>query len=281
MLNNRKNGLEVFDSFQTDYKLPKHNKKKGSYLDSNSISIADGDFDIGEIGRTPISGVFGGSGSFISVEEIIANDLANKSILNRLKALFKKEKKPTMSIADFFKAVKGSAINIEKYTQRSNDYLNALKYAKQLNQDALVQELKSKVDEAKYESILYSAGFTTVITEEQVVKFYKECKKGLALTWVRNYIRIIPEKASEKKKEADALEVFDNYVILFYDPNKKAYKEEKDPILFGVIKGVRKLYYIADWMDEYCDLTLEQFIDKFGEEAIKANDITVNYTLKK
>ena len=113
------------------------------------------------------------------------------------------------------------------------------------------------------------------------IEFYKECKKGLELTWIRAFIRVIPEKASDRKQEADALKVFDNYVILHYDIDKKAFKEEdKDPILFGVISGSRKLYYIADWVDEYCNLTLEQFVDKFGEEAIKANDISVNFKLK-
>ena len=41
--------------------------------------------------------------------------------------------------------------------------------------------------------------------------------------------------------------------------------KKRDPILFGLIKGSRKLYYICDWIDEYCDLTLSQLIDKIGE----------------
>ena len=69
------------------------------------------------------------------------------------------------------------------------------------------------------------------------------------------------------------LEVFDNYVILYYDPEGTVYKEtayeeakRRDPIIFGVIAGSKKLYYVADWVDEYCDLTLDAFVDALGIE---------------
>ena len=69
------------------------------------------------------------------------------------------------------------------------------------------------------------------------------------------------------------LEVFDNYVILYYDPEGIVYKEtaheeakRRDPIIFGVIAGSKKLYYVADWIDEYCDLTLDAFVDSLGIE---------------
>lgn len=286
MLNRNKNGLLIFDNFNTDYELQKH-KKKGNYVSSDMITI-DGEMGDSDMESSPRMAVGGISNwvtpaDFDGDNSLIVSGVAGKSVFKKVKDFFKKkekEPKPTITIADFFKSLKSSAINLEEYSARSNDYINAYKYAKQLNQAALVSELKSKIDQAKYENILFASGFRTVITEEQVVKFYKESPKGLEMTWIRNFIRVIPEKAADKKKEADKLNVFDNYVILHYDPKKKAFKEEeKDPILFGVISGIRKLYYIADWVDEYCDLTLDQFIEKFGDKAIKANDLTVNYKL--
>ena len=69
--------------------------------------------------------------------------------------------------------------------------------------------------------------------------------------------------------------------MLYYDPEGKVYKEtayeeakRKDPILFGVIAGSNKLYYIADWVDEYCDLTLEKFIDTIG---VKKEELHMDY----
>lgn len=274
MLNNSKKGLLIFDRFELDYKLPKYNKNNKNNIPSSGISIDSASGSNGFL--------IGGSFSLPSDGEL-DSEIKNTSFIKKIIIFFKElfKEKPKLTVSDFFKAVKASAIDTVKYSDRVNNYLNALTHAKNNNQEALVQDIQQKIDEIKYESILYAGGFTTVITEEQVVKFYKECQKGLELTWIRNFIRVIPEKATNKKKEADALDVFDNYCILHFDPEKKAYKEEeKDPILFGVIRGSRKLYYIADWVDEYCDLTLEQFIEKFGDEAIKANDITVNIKLK-
>lgn len=76
---------------------------------------------------------------------------------------------------------------------------------------------------------------------------------------------------------ADKLHVFDNYCILHYDPEKKSYQmtveerereriKKNDPILFGILRGSRDLYYIADWIDETCDLTLDKFIKTLDEK---------------
>ena len=160
-------------------------------------------------------------------------------------------------------------------------------HAKTMGQTALYEEIMKDILIIKQESLLLQSNFKTCITEEQVVSFYKESEKGLGLCYVRNFSRVVPEEVLKQKQIADTLHVFDNYVILYYDPTNKTFKEteaeknkRKDPILFGVIRNVRKLYYIADWTDEYCDLTLKQFIVQFGEEAISANNINVNYKNK-
>ncbi len=31
-------------------------------------------------------------------------------------------------------------------------------------------------------------------------------------------------------------------------------------MLFGIIKDARNFYYIGDWIDEYCDLTLKEAV---------------------
>jgi hypothetical protein len=42
----------------------------------------------------------------------------------------------------------------------------------------------------------------------------------------------------------------------------------RDPILFGYIKETDRLYFIADWEDEYCDLTFDEIIDVVGENKL-------------
>lgn len=199
-----------------------------------------------------------------------------------------KDKKPKISVQQFFQLVKNNMQKPELYVNRVNDYMSSAKYARQLGQTALFEQILTEIQLVKYESKLLAADFCTVITEEQIVTFYKDSSKGLSLTDIKNFARIIPEKVCKQKDAADTLHVFDNYVILHYDPQQKAFKEtakekaaKRDPILFGIIAGHPKLYYIADWIDEYCDLTLQDFIKKFGQEAIRANDITVNYKPQK
>jgi hypothetical protein len=63
---------------------------------------------------------------------------------------------------------------------------------------------------------------------------------------------------------------------------KAEVEKAKDPILFGVVKGTRNLYYIGDWIDEYCDLTLDKFLSVLEmEEARKLSEESVEAGLKK
>lgn len=103
------------------------------------------------------------------------------------------------------------------------------------------------------------------------------------MDYIKNYARPIPQEVIDKKLKADNLHVFDNYVVLHYDPQKKSYaqtskekeierQKKADPILFGLIKGSRNLYYVADWIDEYCDLTLDKFLKVTDDKDIKIED---------
>ena len=86
----------------------------------------------------------------------------------------------------------------------------------------------------------------------------------------------------EIKKDVDERKIFDNYVVLHYDPKengekltKKEKEKKKDPILFGVIKNSKKLYFVADWKDEYCDLTLDEMFKILKEKVLKINNTSV------
>lgn len=53
--------------------------------------------------------------------------------------------------------------------------------------------------------------------------------------------------------------IFTDFVIVFTNPKKETVK--RDPILFGVIRSFEdRLYYITDWIDEYCDLTMDKLM---------------------
>lgn len=74
-----------------------------------------------------------------------------------------------------------------------------------------------------------------------------------------DFPRAIPNNVSNMI--TGLMPVFDSFMILFTNPTKERLRpEDKDPILFGMFRAFpNRLYYITDWVDEYCDLTLEKF----------------------
>lgn len=205
-------------------------------------------------------------------------DSMKKNFFYKIKTLFKKKENEQnveekyIDALQFFSMVKASSKeSVSTYRDRISGYLKSIHNAVSVGQTALVEDLLRGLVTNKYESVLYAEGLYYVINEDQMVSFVNQCEKGIKLDYIKNFTRPLPQEVVDKVNKINQLEVFDNYVILYYDPDGKIYKEtakeeakRKDPILFGVIAGSNKLYYIADWIDEYCDLSLDKFIDTIG-----------------
>ena len=267
MLNRFEDELEIFDNFSIDTNLPKYSKAS----EVSSVNINNSFI---------VEGVVGGTSVFMD-----SGTSVDSPVTPWYKKLYHKlfGRKPRYSVEDFFKALKHTEQEVGVIEERLLGYQRLLTLAENGGQTALVEELKDAITVIKTESQLLATGYTKVITEDQLIEFYKETEKGLRLDWIKNFTRLIPNEIIESKIKLDKLGVFDNYVVLHYDPNKKSYKmtkaekeKRKDPILFGVIKDSRKLYFVGDWIDEVCDLTMEDLVTEFGEEAISKNDLKIN-----
>ena len=183
------------------------------------------------------------------------------------------ERSTVIDVLEFFRQIKGlSKEQSETYVNRLKGYIIALKNTDMNGQTALKEKLLRDMVINKYESILYAKGLYYVVSEDQVVDFIKKTDKGVELTYVKNYLRVIPPQVTKLIVQLNELLIFDNYCILHYDPEKKSYaqtieeqkretQKRRDPILFGLIRGSNKLYYITDWVDEFCDLTLDKFVE--------------------
>ena len=247
------------------------------------------------IAENKLKFVIGGYGSLGSTQSNIvqfnsntynsANDEKKVSFFDKLLSLFVKKKKEEENPLDalaFFSMVKlTSKESASTYRDRVSTYLKAVHDAASVGQTALMENLLRGMVTSKYEAVLYSEGLYYVVTEQQIVDFVKKCEKGIKLDYIKNFTRPLPSEVIERINKINNLEIFDNYVVLYYDPDGKIYQEtaheeakRRDPILFGVIAGSNKLYYIADWVDEYCDLTLEKFIDVIG---VKKNELHMDY----
>lgn len=206
-----------------------------------------------------------------------------KNIFNYFKK--KKIEEDDLDLMDatvFFNLVKlTSKESISTYRDRVSSYLKEVYNAASIGQIALLENLIRGMVTNKYEAVLYAENLYYAVSEDQMVSFIKKCEKGIKLDYIKNFTRPIPQDVIDKVNQVNKLEVFDNYVVLYYDPDGKIYQEtekerakRKDPILFGLIAGSKKLYYIADWIDEHCDLTLEQFVDIIG---IKKEELHLDY----
>lgn len=219
-----------------------------------------------------------------NVAESSIGEKSGKFNFEWIRKFFKTEEKFEMSILDFFSQVKLSSKKAQAdYVNRVEEYAELLVSANDMGQTALCDKIKEKINLYKYESILHAEGRLYKITEEQIVEFAKKTERGLRLDYIKNFTRVIPSDVQKEKKKADKLKVFDNYVILHYDPLKKNVaptakekeadrKKKADPILFGVIAESHDLYYITDWVDDTCDLTLDEFVKVMG---IKKDELEI------
>ena len=268
---------------------------KNYFLSKREIDIKDFNIDITEKMRDIANKTKGNARFTVEGSSMMTiTDNSRKGLIDNIKDFFSKkiqknkEKKIAnkFDVVKFFSDVKLSAEDeAAKYRDRLAEYVNCIGIAEKSGQIALKEKLFNNLVINKYETILFSKGLVKAVTEETIVKLAKDSPKALALDYIQNYIRNIPINVIKKKFEIDQLEIFDNYVILHYDPNGVSYaqtnkekeeeeKKKRDPIMFGVIEGSTKLYYIDSWEDEYCDLTWDKMVDIIGKETIEKDFIS-------
>jgi hypothetical protein len=296
MLNNRGNKLDIFENFQTDNSLPKFTQGEKIELGrSIPVGSSTGFIISGNVmnsnwgtitvpANSPDSDWF--SGEVNGAEKPVKKGWFS-TLFDSFKTK-KKEQKKTMTILNFFSSLAQSLNDLKGLQDIAIHYESAISAATKAGQTALVDKLKTRLESAKTEVQLVNLGLNKYILEEQIIDFYKRADKDqkLKLTWIKHFVKPIPSKILDVKENLDKQFVFDNYVILHYDPHNDATdltkveqeeikKREKDPIIFGVIKDSRRLYYVGDWIDEYCSLTLDVLLETLQERVNVVNNDNV------
>ena len=144
-------------------------------------------------------------------------------------------------------------------------------------QNVLAEKFMDKLIEEARECMLAAKGIKFFIESGDLNKYKHKVRGGhISDTPFEKYTRVIPKKVLDKKNKVGSL--FDGLVIYHYwnetakDVKKMSSEEKedmKDPILFGTFKDSDRLYFIADWDDEYCDLNFDEIVDVISEEADK------------
>lgn len=264
--------LTIFERFVIDYNLPKYkdsNKEvEKDFQQVGAIRVVDSStnsFQTFSTSQFNITGINNGQPLKLNVFESIKNSFV------KIKKWF--EPKP-IEVQKVFELILKNKKELDIVSVKIEGYVELIRKAKSMGQIALAEKLEKELPIKLLEQKLFVSEFKRFINEKDLIKFAIKCEKGLQLTYVTNFIRQIPKEVADRKISADSLNIFDNYVILHYDPDNKATEmtekekeKAKDPILFGLIRNSRKLYFIGDWKDELCDLTFDEIVKKLEVTA--------------
>ena len=172
----------------------------------------------------------------------------------------------------YFKFVKSKLTKIEVDTlkKRLNKIRPLLVQAEEMKQQALFEALSNQLAVLVREQEAFAIGHEKRIHRKYIEKFMKKVEdRCIKFEPLASFPRVIPAKVREKIKRVQESGVFDEFHILYIDhtgeelkTNKQKIKE-KDPILFGRFNFQPDVFYfIVDWIDKYCDLTLSKLIDE-------------------
>lgn len=181
-----------------------------------------------------------------------------------------------------FKYIKSKFGLMEKLTldRRLEKLEKAIYQAIENGQEFLAEKFMKELARETRESLLYAKGVRYYIEKSDLHKYKHKIKGGhISDTDFKNYTRVIPKDVLAEKKKYE--QFFDSFVIYhYYDKEVEKKLEEKqkmtpdevskmkDPILFGRINETDRLYFLADWEDEYCDLTFDEIVDVVGENKL-------------
>lgn len=198
----------------------------------------------------------------------------------------------TMSPSEYFDLLKGKR---EKATKEAlqNLYDNACalmnKY-KITGQRTGAEKLYKFAQVCEKELRAVDVGIDTYVNRKDIDEYIQKiASKQVVIIELENYERDIPDELVEKIADLQEKKIFDAFYVVFTDytggERKKVEqaRREKDPILFGAMmigeQVNTRLYYIGDWVDEYCDLTLDKMVTEFSKKnmASPAIPITKKY----
>lgn len=175
----------------------------------------------------------------------------------------KREKVTDKELKDFYN---NCLILINKY--KITGQLNALK--KLIFQTEIIEK----------ERELVKTGIDTFVYKDDIEDYIDNISKNVVkIIDIENYERDIPDEIVEVVDKTKHL--FDQLYVVFTDYTGKIEKQvqktrrDKDPILFGTFQDkknrviIDRFYYLGDWIDEYCDLTLDKMVKETAEKTNK------------
>ena len=148
------------------------------------------------------------------------------------------------------------------------------KYSK-LGQTESLKRLLFLANTLMKEEKLIEMGVSTYIYKSTIEDYIENvADKTVKIVELSRYMREIPDELVETIEKTR--EYFDEFYVVFTDytgtEERKVEKErrDKDPILFGCFKNgnnvADRFYFLGDWVDEFCDLTLDKMVEEYKSQ---------------
>lgn len=194
------------------------------------------------------------------------------------------DNKDIITAKEYMESLKNKKVKI------TNEYLNnfynvcirQLEKFIMTGQTTSIKKLKFHIENVERERKLIEHGIDTYVTLSDISEYINKVEnKDVKIIEMEEFQREMPMDIVDTVVYCKENNLFDAYFIVFTDYTKEHEKEvkskrkEKDPILFGAFYSLNnnvktcseRFYYLGDWEDEYCDLTLEKMINVLGQKV--------------
>lgn len=183
----------------------------------------------------------------------------------------------SVSPDDYFKAVKEARVYVSDRDLLSvyDNCITLLRKYKITGQESAMRKILFHLSCIDKEFELVKIGINSFVYREDIEFFIDNVKdKVVKIINIENYEREIPYEIVDVIRDVKG--IFDKLYIVFTDytgkEERKVEKERRnaDPILFGVFQSekarcvVDRFYYLGDWEDKYCDLTLSSMVGQLS-----------------
>ena len=188
---------------------------------------------------------------------------------------------------------KKQSITDEDLKNLYNGYLSLVEKYSITGQKRVIEKLRFLADNIEKERQIVELGINSFVYRDDVENYIDNIAKNVVkIIELENYPRDIPDHIVEVI--AKTKDIFDKMYVVFTDYTGKVEREiekerrEKDPILFGTFQTQRqdgrlsgiilndRFYFLGDWEDEYCDLTMDKFLKEIGQEKLQKIGIPKN-----
>jgi len=191
--------------------------------------------------------------------------------------------------SEYFEIVKArkQTITDEDLSKIYDNCLELLNKYKITGQTAGMRKLLFHLESVESEREIVKMGITTFIYRDDIEEYIDNIAKDtVKIIELEKYEREIPDEIVAIIEQVK--DKFDQLYVLFTDYTGKVERQvekerrQKDPILFGTFQNektktvIDRFYFLGDWEDEYCDLTLDKMVNEV-ETSKKRNIVrTIN-----